>query len=347
MEALKFVEPGNVQLVRMQKPRIGAGEVLVQTAFCGICATDVKTYLRGHPKIKPGAVLGHEISGTIVESNQTPDWQPGNRVVVAPYAPCGSCYFCQRGNETLCEKLFDEAVEPGGFAGFVRVPARLVRSGLYKVPDELSLVNASLAEPLACCIHGLEALQVGPQDTLLVIGDGPMGLLQAQLGRIMGAPQVTLCGMIPQRLELAQRYADQVVDNSQENAEQQLKAALPNGADKVIVSVGDAKVAQGAFRFVRKGGAMNLYAGLPKGQLITIDPNQIHYDEVRLVGTFGFRPRHFARAMEYLLKGSLDLQGMVSGAIALEDIKTTMDAIARHQGVKYIVDFTRGGAEGN
>ncbi len=119
MKSLKYYGPGNLHLEDTPVPKIGQGEVLVAVEACGICATDVKTFLRGHPKIQPGSGLGHEISGVVVEAPQSAVWRPGMRVTVAPYVPCGTCPQCQRGRYSLCPNLFRELLDPGGFSEFV------------------------------------------------------------------------------------------------------------------------------------------------------------------------------------------------------------------------------------
>ncbi|MCX7841438.1 MAG: alcohol dehydrogenase catalytic domain-containing protein [Anaerolineae bacterium] len=159
MKVLKYLAPQHIEIAEVPPPDIAEGEVLVQTRACGICATDVKTFIRGHPLIQPGTVLGHEIAGVIAES-RAPEWRVGERVVIAPYASCGECEFCRRAQFTLCESLWTAAVEPGGFSEFVRVPRRLVQTGMVRVPDHLDWETATLAEPLACCYHGLDALPI-------------------------------------------------------------------------------------------------------------------------------------------------------------------------------------------
>lgn len=192
MRVLRYYEPGKIQREDNPPPQIGPGEALVKVYYCGVCATDLKTYLRGHPKIKPGAVLGHEVSGVIIETKQTPGWSVGQRVAVAPYAPCGKCESCRLGFFTQCEHLFEVGIDPGGFSEFIRVPARLVQTGMVALPENLSLVEAALSEPVACCLHGLEVLNLRPVDSLLIVGDGTMGLLQAEIARSMKVEKIVL-----------------------------------------------------------------------------------------------------------------------------------------------------------
>ena len=211
MKALRYFGPGKVAVEEMPAPAIGPDELLVAIAACGICGTDVKTYLRGHPKIPPGAVLGHEMAGTVIASNSA-RFAPGQRVVVAPYAPCLQCDTCRRGYFSLCDNLFAEYPDPGGFSELLRVPRRIVEQGVLALPDQLDDVTATLTEPLACCLHGLEAIDVQAGQSLLIIGDGPMGLLHALLARQLGVAPILLSGMTPQRLAFARQVADHVIE---------------------------------------------------------------------------------------------------------------------------------------
>ncbi len=328
-----------MEIAEMPRPSIADGEVLVQTRACGICATDVKTYLRGHPLIPAGAVLGHEMSGVIAES-RADNWRVGERVVVAPYVPCDECIFCRRGQFTLCKNLFDASVQPGGFSEFLCVPPRVVQSGLFRLPPTIDFGIASLAEPLACCYHGLEALNLRRGESLLIIGDGPMGLLQTIAARAMGASSIALAGMMPERLAWGAPRVDHVINVAEQNLSDAVKALTDGkGFDKVMVSVGQAQVAEQAIALVARGGAVNFFAGLPRDSCITIDLNRIHYDEVTLVGTFGSAPSHFKRAVETLTDTSLDIAGFITRTVALPDLESAFADSAAYRGIKMVAVF--------
>jgi len=336
MKALKYYGPGKVELDRLPTPTIGPGELLVSVKACGICATDVKTFVRGHPKIAPGAVLGHEVVGEIIAGGEA-GFAPGDRVVIAPYAPCRSCRACRQGYFSLCDHLFESSLDPGGFAETVRVPQRIVEQGLLHLPETLDLVTATLTEPLACCLHGLEALQLQAGESLLIIGDGPMGLLQAIAGRSLGAKPVILSGLTPLRLEMARTLADVVVDISQTDLAEVVTATVPGGVDKVIVSVGDVGAAQAAFPLAGKGGAINLFAGLPANTTLPLDASRIHYDEIRVLGTFGFGPAHFRQALALLTQNPTLFSRLITTTISLAEVKEALTAAARYESIKTVV----------
>lgn len=339
MKALRYYGPGEIRIEETPIPELRSGEVKVQVRSAGICATDVKTFQRGHPKIQPGSVIGHEIAGVITEVNHANGWQVGDRVAVAPYAPCLECPQCQRKSYTTCDRLMEQGIDPGGFSEYVRVPDRIVAQALIRLPEDISYSLGSLAEPLACCIHGLEALCLQPEDTLLIIGDGTMGLLQSLLARKMGVQKIILTGMIPDRLTKARAIADLVIDAGQQNLTEEIRKAMPAGADKMMVSVGDTRVVESSMQFVGKGGIVNIYAGMPKGQMMSLDPNLIHYNEVSLVGTFGFAPHHFHQAVDMLGSMRQELEQIISGTVTMDNISTALMDMAEYRGIKYLVEF--------
>ena len=340
MKALRYYGPGDIRIEETPIPELRSGEVKVQVRSAGICATDVKTFQRGHPKIQPGSVIGHEIAGVITEVNHADGWQVGDRVAVAPYAPCLDCPQCRRKSFSTCDRLMEQGIDPGGFSEFVRVPERIVAQDLVRLPDDISYSLGSLAEPVACCIHGLEALHLQPEDTLLVIGDGTMGLLQSLLARKMGVQKIILTGMISERLAKARAIADLVIDAGQQNLTEEIKKAAPTGVEKMMVSVGDTRVVESSMQFIGKGGIVNIYAGMPKGQMMSLDPNLIHYNEVSLVGTFGFAPHHFHQAIYLLGSMRSELEQIISGTVTIDNISTALMDMAEYRGIKYLVEFS-------
>jgi L-iditol 2-dehydrogenase len=338
MRSLKYYGPGNLKLEEMPVPKAQTGEVLIAVESCGICATDLKTYLRGHPKIRPGSGLGHEVSGIVVDAPDSSRWKPGVRVTVAPYVPCGACSQCQRGHYSLCPALFDELLDPGGFSEYVRVPQRLTDQGMFALPDSLPFAAASFAEPVACCLHAFSSIDVRSGDSLMVVGDGVMGLLQAEIGKVLGAHPIILSGMVPARLEKARGIADVIVDiRESELASVVARETAGHGADKVIVSVADAKAAQSAISLVRKGGAVNLFAGMPAGSILPLDMNRIHYDEIVVTGSFGFAPEDFQNALDLIATGKINVMRLITSAVPLSESIGALEKLARQEGLKTIV----------
>ncbi len=334
MSALRYLQPGQLAIENIPLPQLEAGDLLVKVAACGVCATDVKTFVRGHPKIKPGAILGHEIAGIV--ANSAAGFEPGDRVAVAPYCPCGECRYCLRDQPTLCESLFSRVIEPGGFTEYVRVPADLVVDLIVPVPDHLPLDVASLAEPLACCVHALERSGLRPGDSILVIGDGPMGLMQAEVARAMGAAKVIVSGMTPHRLRHAAEFAD-IIDAQTEELEPAVRHLLPEGADVVVVSVPSTEITATAISLVRRGGVVELFAGMPSDSYVSVMAHAVHYEGVCVQGSFGFSPEHFRTALNWLAEGKIDGQRLITRRVSMDLVADALAKASRHEGIKTVM----------
>lgn len=341
MKALRYLAPGTVKVDELPRPEIGVNEILIEVQACGVCATDAKTFRRGHPLIPPGSVLGHEVSGTIAAvGDQVCGWEIGTPVVVAPYSPCGECIYCQRGQLTLCNRLHEARIDPGGFSEFIRVPQRLVEEGMLELPDGVTFVEATLTEPTACCFHGLEALNIEPGYSLLIIGDGPMGILQAEVAQFLGAEPILMSGLTPHRLARGSLVADVTIDVSREDIQDVVQRTTGgNGVDRIIVSVGDATVGETALPLVVRGGAINLFAGMPRNARVSLDPGRIHYDQVHLLGTFGFAPSHFRQAVDAIAVHDVNVDGIITDVVPLEAVQATLSAAAEYKGIKTVVQI--------
>lgn len=336
MRAARYLGPGSLKIEKLDDLKVGENQVLLRMRACGVCGTDVKTYFRGHPMIKPGNVLGHEVAGEVVESRHS-HFQVGDRVAVAPYVPCGECRTCLRGHPSLCTNRGGAFLQPGGFAEYILVPQRLADVGMRRIPDAMPYELASLAEPLACCVHGIEALQPRPGSSLLIIGDGPMGLMQAALARSFGFENVVLAGATPHRLDFARTLTDDVIDVTLGDAADAVRRQLPEGVDAVLVSVASLEALGQAMKAVANGGAVNLFAGMPKDARFAFDLKRIHYDEVKVVGTFGFGLDEFARAIDLMGEVGPSLQQLITRRVALEDVEAALQAAGRQVGIKTVV----------
>ena len=328
----------DVRIEECPRPEISSNEALVKVLACGLCTTDVKTIMKGHRYIKPPCVLGHEIAGEIVELGENvKGFREGERVVVAPYVPCGSCYYCLRDQHSLCKRLFEQFPRPGGFAEFVVVPERILRKGLLKmegIPPE----EACLTEPLACCLHGMKNLDLKPLDTILIIGSGPMGLMLLQVAKLFGASIVMVSDLLDERLEVASELgADFTFNPSKEEVPERVRALTDGrGADKVVVAVGSPRAISQGMSCVRKGGTVLLFGGFPPGTVIEIDPNFLHYDEVNFVGSFGFSPLDFSSAALLIKRRKIRFEKMIS-KIGFDSVLEAVNLVSEAKCLKVVV----------
>lgn len=297
MKALRFHGPGDVRLEDVERPVPGPGEALVQVEVALTDGTDLKTYRRGHPLLLGEALpapFGHEVCGI--------DTATGRRVVVANSAPCGACGACTRGQETLCD---DRPLLNGAYAEYLLVPERIARTTMLEVPPTLPGEVAAMAEPLACCLHGVEVAGVEPGTTVAVLGLGPIGLMLCACVADAGGWPVAVGGR-PERRELAPLFGAEPGDGE--------------GADVVIEAAGTDEAWQRALELVRPGGTVVFFGGRERGATLAVDAYRLHYEELVLRGAFHHAPRHFRAALAFLASGAYPFERLVTHRVGLDGV---------------------------
>jgi L-iditol 2-dehydrogenase len=298
VRALVFHGPGDLRLEDVPRPEPQAeGDVLVQVEVALTDGTDLKAFRRGHPVLlgPPPSPFGHEFCGVDVAT--------GRRVVAANSAPCGECAACKRGQETLCENLLP--LLNGSYGELILVPERIAAKNLLQVPPSLPSEVAAMVEPLACCLHGVEAAGVQPGDTVAVIGLGPIGLMLCACVADAGGWPIGV-GSRQERRELAPLFG--------------AETGSGEGADVVIEAAGMAEAWHHALELVRPGGTVLAFGGLPRETRIGVDAFRIHYEEVTLKGAFHHTPRHVRAALAFLASGAYPFERLITHRIGLEDV---------------------------
>jgi L-iditol 2-dehydrogenase len=330
MRAVVYHGPMDVRVEQVAAPTCGAGELLVRVDACAVCGSDMKAYKSGNPRMRPPIVMGHEFAGVIVESRAGAGYAPGGRVVMATSVACGECAYCQRGWRNLCANIRPMGFGyDGGMAEYVAIPELAVRGGhVVSVPSAVNPVHAALAEPVSCAVNSCENSGVQKGDTVLVMGAGPMGILNAVVAREFGAAKVILSEINPARLAPCEAFGfDRLVNPATEDLAAIVKSETGGiGADVVIVAAPAALPQEQAVSLVRKRGCVCLFASLPAGKsLLTVDSRPIHYGELRVVGTSDSTPAHVERAVSLLAAGSFPASRLVTHVLPFESFK---DAIA-------------------
>ena len=297
MRALILHGPGDLRLEDVPDPVPGDGEVLLQVEVALTDGTDLKAYRRGHPVLlgELPSPFGHEVCGIDVAT--------GRRVVAANSAPCGRCAACRRGQETICEHLLP--LLNGAYAELLLVPERIASKNLLAVPPGLPPEVAALAEPLACCLHGIDVADVEHGQTVAVVGLGPIGLMLCACVADAGARPVAV-GSREERRALAPSFDAVLAD--------------ADGADVVIEAAGTVEAWERALSLVRPGGTVLAFGGLPRDARVAVDPYRIHYEEVRLVGAFHHTPRQFRAALAFLASGAHPFERLVTHEVGLEGV---------------------------
>lgn len=337
MQALLYREPGVIRVAEVEDPTLPRRGVLISTAFAGVCGSDVRSWRHGNARLQGPQVLGHEVSGTIIGS-EIEHLPVGLKVAVCPGVSCMKCELCQRGKSTWCQKRQSLGYDfPGAMAERFSVPAQAIERGcVVAVPDGLSLRAASLAEPLHTVINGQDRARVTSDDSVLVIGLGPIGTLHTTVARSRGAHAVVAVDTSPQRVDAAASVLGannlRVVPADAE----QVRAWAPEaGWDVVILAAGAAAAVELALRAVGPGGRILAFAGMPANRaLVSIDLNRIHYQQLSLIGAFGGSPRYFRRAVRWLAESDSSMDQIITTLVPLSDATRAFDLVERGVGLK-------------
>jgi len=266
--------------------------LLVKVATCGVCGTDLKKIHTGSHSAP--RIFGHEMSGTIVDIGEgVTRFGLGDRVVVHHHVPCGECYYCRKGTPAQCPLYKKVGVtagfEPsgGGFAEYIRVMDWIAASrGVVQIPDDVPFEQAAFLEPLNTVLKGIKRLNLASDDTVLVIGQGPIGLMHAALASRTGA-RVLTSDLYPERHAIAAKFGlKNPIHAGTENVVERVMAMTEGrGADAVILAVGGNALIKTAIQAVRYGGKVLLFAQTQYGEA-TFDPGQVCMDEKTLLGSY-------------------------------------------------------------
>lgn len=334
MLALLAEGPGVAALEEVPAPRPGPGEVVVRVEVALTCGTDLKLLRRGHPKFPFPLVLGHEWAGSVAAAGEGVELPEGLRVTAAVTAPCGECGECRGGKQHLCDTAFDRP-SWGAFAERMRVPARVVSSGLLPVPDGLPLEAAALLDPVASVVHALVRSPLDGRPPVLVYGSGPISLVFAALLPRWGAGDVFVAGRREPRLARIRRTGARVIDLGSTSASAVLSEATGGrGAGFLVDTTGDASLVPGLVELVAKGGTLLLFAGMPRETRLELPAYRLHYDEVTVAGSFHYRPADVRKALELLSSGALPVEDLVTRRRPLAEWAEAFGDLSRGDGMK-------------
>lgn len=324
----------HVRIEKVAVPKIQKGDVLVRVKAALTCGTDVKVFRRGyHAKmIVPPALFGHELAGDLVELGEHVEgFEVGQRVVAANSAPCLNCFYCRRGHENLCEDLL---FNNGAYAEFIRIPARIVQRNLYEIPAHLSYQDAALIEPLACVLKGLEDTHVHPGDNVVVIGQGPIGLMFVRLAKVYGARVIAL-GRRTSQLDRALRMGahDALLNTDPDDAVRQIRGLTGGyGADVVIEAVGLPETWELAVRLLRRGGTVQFFGGCPSDTRISLETQVMHYSEIKCVASFHHTPAYIRKALDIVSRGDISARDFVNKEEPLGNLHEVLRHLMSHNG---------------
>lgn len=345
MKAALLLSPNNMEIKQIEKPEPGKGEVLVKIKACGVCPTDVKKYTGSSPPPKFPFILGHEAAGIIEELGENVNkdaYKVGDRVVLGNIITCGVCKNCKNGNTALIgvgscsnQEIFGVTVD-GGFREYAPVTAKIV----YKIPDNMTFNEATLVEPIACCLNGIEKAEIKVSDTVLIIGAGFMGLAQMELAKLKGA-RVIVSDVIDERLEIAKSLgADLVINPKKEDLNQKI-AQFNDGelADVVMCSVGGKIVMTQGINALNRGGRLVILGGKYPPEKVEIDPNEIHYKQTKIIGSVSYTKAGFIQTIQLIADKKITTKVLQSDLLPLEEVEQAFKDVLNAKGLRKCVMF--------
>lgn len=319
--------------------------VLVKVKACAVCGSDIRIFHSGNSRVSFPQILGHEISGEVVEVGKyVTKFKPGDRVAIGADVPCGECVFCKAGIGNNCQINYAMGYQfDGGFAEYVLLNQTVVNYGpVQKLPDHVSFDEAALAEPLGCVLNALELAPIKLNDVVVLIGAGPIGMMLCEVAKVMGASKVILVNRSTPRLDIAKKLevADVYICSADEDPREKILAETGGlGADVIFTSCPSPKAQADAIHMAKNRGKINFFGGLPAttGE-IGIDTNTIHYKELFITGAHGAMPIHHQKAVELISTGRIDIKKFMTHTYKLDDIKEAFETAENHKGLRVVVN---------
>jgi L-iditol 2-dehydrogenase len=338
MRSAILVEPKRIELRGVPMPQPAPGAIVVRVRAALTDGTDLKAYRRGHPQMPMPTPFGHEFSGDVAAVGEgVTKFSVGEPVMSVHSAPCGACYWCERGEEELCESVMATKIL-GAYAEYIEIPKHIVEQNCYRKPPDLSYACAAFLEPLSCVVHSLEFAQIPPESAVLVMGDGGFGLLHAALLARAGKRPI-LAGRRAERMKIARGFGvRETIDARNEDVMQRVRELTGGrGADALIECTGREEVWEAAPMMVRRGGIVSFFGGLPSTARVSFLAARVHYDEVKLVSPFHFTPQAVKRAYDLLAAREIDPAALVSASVQLDRIADVFERLDAGEGIKFAI----------
>jgi L-iditol 2-dehydrogenase len=330
----------DLRLETIADPTPGVGEVVIQVAAATTCGTDLKVWRRGgHARmLQPPTLFGHEAAGQIVALGAgVTGWQVGDRVVANNSAPCKNCFFCGRGEYSLCANL---TWNNGTFAEYLKIPAPIVQQNMLPIPPELPSALAAMTEPLACVLHGVARSNIRPYSRVVILGDGAIGLMFVAV-LASRVSEVLLFGGNEQRLKIGEQLgAARTFNYHQQLDIPTVVKELTDGwgADVVIEATGVPAVWESAIACGRSGATINLFGGCPRDTTITVNTEQLHYTELTLKGVFHNTPTYVQEALLLLASRQIPFELLISDYRPLKDLEQVFQEMKNRQAIKVAIE---------
>jgi L-iditol 2-dehydrogenase len=334
MRAGVYRGKGRVEVETVPVPEIGEGEVLFRVAACGICGTDIKKIHHGF--VPPPQILGHELGGTVVKVGRgVTKFKPGDRVVSFHHVPCGACFYCQHKLFSQCAGYkktgLTAGFDPngGGFAEYVRAMPWVVERGMLALPPDVTFEDATFVEPVNTCLKAVRKARVAPGETVLVIGQGPIGMLLMLLAKLEGAEVYASDPMAGRRSASVRFGAKEAFNPSQENlVEAMRRRTSGRGADAVLLAVPNPSLVAEALAIARPGGRVLLFAHNDPVMRIEFPAAAVGVEEKEILGSYSASVEEQEESAALVFERKLPVRELISHRFPLERIAEALDLAA-------------------
>ncbi len=336
MQAAVYHGVNDVRVETVPVPEIGPGELLVRVHTCGICGTDLKKIATGSHSAP--RIFGHETAGVVAATGAGVEkFRRGDRVVVFHHIPCRECFYCRHKTFAQCETYkkvgCTAGFEPsgGGFAEYVRVMDWIVQEGTVRIPDGVSFEQACFVEPVNTCMKGIETLRLLPGERVLVIGQGPIGIILSTLAQKRGATVIT-SDLHPQRHTIGKSFGlqNQVDASTEDTVTAVRKRTEGRGADAAVLAVSSNALIRTAMDAVRPGGRVLLFAQTARGEA-SIDPAAVCVDEKTLLGSYSASVDLQEESVRFVMSREMNLESLISHRFSLSQSVEALHLAAHPQ----------------
>jgi L-iditol 2-dehydrogenase len=338
MHVAMYYNNRDVRFEELPIPKIGAGELLIRTRASGICGSDLMEWYRIK---KAPLVLGHEITGEVVEAGEgIKDFKVGDRVFSSHHVPCRKCRYCIAGHESVCDLLRTTHFDPGGFAEYIRIPKINVDLGTLRIPDSVTFDEGSFIEPLACVVRAQRFAHLAAGQTVLVVGSGISGLLHIQLARARAAARIIATDVSEFRLNAARQFgADGALHGSEDVPARLREMNEGRPADLVIVCTGAMPAIQQAIKSVDRGGTLLFFAPAAAGVDVPIPLFDYWRNEISVITSYAGSGGDLRESLELIRDRKVNVGEMVTHRLPLSQAGLGFQLTAGGQdSIKVILD---------
>jgi L-iditol 2-dehydrogenase len=338
MKVAMYYGQRDMRIEEVPTPKIGRGEVLVEMKACGICGSDLMDW---YLKNRAPLVLGHEPSGVIVEKGEdVENFDVGDKVFAHHHVACLKCHYCLHEEYTLCEQFHKTNIVPGGFAEYFKVPAPNLNLDTLKIPDGISFDEATLIEPVGCCLRAIKKCGIRKGDSVAIVGAGTTGIIHTVLAKVFGAGKVIISDLIDFRLRTAQKFGADIAVNPLNTSLNEVAKAETDGrgVDLAIVTAPSLEAYKAGLSACRKGGKLCVFAPTEPGKFLEISPKQLFFNELHIIPSYSTSHVETREALELIKSGKIRVRDLITHRFPLVDAaKAFKTALEDKESLKVVV----------